>query len=205
MDQLIDQMRNKIKIHINEFVVACRGLGSLRYAIATQATLPWQPTGGTMKRLSLTLAICLAGTMSQAGEVAPKDVKFDDSGAIAESLTGVAGDAANGAMIVGSKKKGNCVACHAVTALADIPFHGEIGPMLDGAGERWSEAELRGLVANAKMTFEGTLMPAFYKVDGFIRPGDAYTGKAGTEPLPPILTAQEIEDVVAFLATLKEE
>lgn len=205
MDQLIDQMRNKIKIHINEFVVAYPGLGGLRYAVAKQATLQWQPTGGTMKRLSLTLAMCVAGTMSQAGEVAPKDVKFDESGAIAESLTGVAGDAANGAKIVGSKKKGNCVACHAVTALSDVPFHGEIGPSLDGAGGRWTEAELRGLVANAKMTFEGTMMPAFYKVDGFIRPGDAYTGKAGTEPLPPILSAQDIEDVVAFLATLKEE
>lgn len=205
MDQQTDPLRKKIKIHINEFVVASQAFGGLRYAIAKQATSRWQPTGGTMKRLSLTLAMCLAGTMSQAGEVAPKDVKFTEDGAIAESLTGVAGDAANGAIIAGTKSKGNCVACHQVTALADVPFHGEIGPMLDGAGERWSEAELRGLVANAKMTFEGTMMPAFYKVDGFIRPGDAYTGKAGAEPLPPILTAQEIEDVVAFLATLKEE
>ena len=48
-------------------------------------------------------------------------------------------------------------------------------------------------------------MPAFYKDDGYIRPGDAYTGKAPTEPLTSILTAQEIEDVVAFLGTLKEE
>ena len=165
----------------------------------------WRAAGGTVNRLALTLAMCLAGTMSQAGEVAPKDVKFDEDGAIAESLTGVAGDAANGATIVGKRSKGNCVACHAVTALSDVPFHGEIGPSLDGAADRWTEAELRGLVANAKMTFEGTMMPAFYKVDGFTRPGDAYTGKAGTEPLPPILTAQEIEDVVAFLATLKEE
>ena len=205
MDQRIDQMRNKIKIHINEFVVACRGVGSLRYAVAKHVTFGWQPTGGIMKRLSLTLAMCLAGTTTLAGEVAPKDVKFDDGASIAASLTGVPGDAANGALVVGSKKKGNCVACHEVGALADVPFQGNIGPMLDGAGGRWTEAELRGLVANAKMTFEGTMMPAFYKVDGFFRPGDAYTGKAGAEPLPPILTAQEIEDVVAFLATLKEE
>ena len=60
-------------------------------------------------------------------------------------------------------------------------------------------------MANAKMTFEGTMMPAFYKVEGFIRPGDGYTGKAPTEALTPILTAQQIEDVVAFIATLKEE
>jgi sulfur-oxidizing protein SoxX len=51
--------------------------------------------------------------------------------------------------------------------------------------------------------FEGSMMPSFYKVDGFIRPGDDYTGDAAKE-IKPILTAQQIEDVVAFLATLKE-
>lgn len=158
-----------------------------------------------MKRLSLTLAMCLTGSVTLAAEVAPKDVAFDEYGAVATSLSGVAGDAENGAVIAGNKSMGNCVACHQVTALSDVPFHGEIGPSLDGAGDRWTEAELRGLMANAKMTFEGTMMPAFYKVDGFIRPGDAYTGKAPTEALPPILSAQQIEDVVAFLATLKEE
>ncbi len=76
--------------------------------------------------------------------------------------------------------------------------------MLDGAGDRWSEAELRGIVANAKMMFEGTMMPAFYKTEGFTRPGDAYTGKAPEGDLPPLLSAQQIEDVVAYLATLKE-
>lgn len=158
-----------------------------------------------MKRLSLTLAMCLTGSVTLAAEVAPKDVKFDEYGAVATSLSGVAGDAASGAVIAGTKSQGNCVACHQVSALAEVPFHGEIGPSLDGAGDRWTEAELRGLIANAKMTFEGTMMPAFYKVDGFIRPGDAYTGKAPTEALTPILSAQQIEDVVAFLATLKEE
>jgi sulfur-oxidizing protein SoxX len=54
------------------------------------------------------------------------------------------------------------------------------------------------------MTFDGTIMPAFYKTSGYIRPGDAYTGKAGTEPLPPVLNAQQVEDVVAYLMTFKE-
>lgn len=158
-----------------------------------------------MKLRLLTLASAMMGVAAFAEETSPKDVPYDDYGAIEVSLTDVNGDAANGALIVGDKSKGNCVACHSVSALADIPFHGEVGPMLDGAGDRWTEAELRGLVANAKMTFEGTVMPAFYKDDGYIRPGDAYTGKAPTAPLTTILTAQEIEDVVAFLATLKEE
>lgn len=158
-----------------------------------------------MKLTSLTLAAALLGGAALAGEVGPKEVAFTEDGAIEASLTGTAGDAANGAIIMGTKSKGNCVACHEITALADVPFHGEVGPLMDGAGDRWSEAELRGLVANAKMTFEGTVMPAFYKMDGFTRPGDAYTGKAPTEALTPILTAQEIEDVVAFLVTLKDE
>ncbi|WP_299898760.1 sulfur oxidation c-type cytochrome SoxX [uncultured Ruegeria sp.] len=158
-----------------------------------------------MKLRLLTLVCAMTGGAAFAAETDPENVTYGEYGEVEVSLTGAAGDAANGALIVGDKSKGNCVACHAVSALADIPFQGEVGPTLDGAGDRWSEAELRGLVANAKMTFEGTVMPAFYKNDGYIRPGDAYTGKAPTEPLTPILTAQDIEDVVAFLATLKEQ
>ncbi|MDH5452562.1 MAG: c-type cytochrome, partial [Paracoccaceae bacterium] len=68
-----------------------------------------------------------------------------------------------------------------------------------------SEAELRGIVANSKMTFEDSMMPSFYKTKGYIRPGDAFTGKAAEgDELPPLLTAQQIEDVVAYLMTLKE-
>jgi L-cysteine S-thiosulfotransferase len=66
------------------------------------------------------------------------------------------------------------------------------------------KANCAGIVANAKMTFDGSFMPAFYKTEGFVRPGDAYTGKAPEGALPPILTGQQIEDVVAYLLTLKE-
>jgi sulfur-oxidizing protein SoxX len=129
-------------------------------------------------------------------------VPFED-GAVTVSLTGVPGDAARGREVVGNKSLGNCVACHANSDMSDIPFHGEIGPMLDGVGERWSEAELRGIVANAKMMFPGSMMPSFYRVDGFTRPGNAYTGEAADDSFGPLLTAQQIEDVVAYLATLK--
>ncbi|SDD09854.1 sulfur oxidation c-type cytochrome SoxX [Ruegeria marina] len=157
-----------------------------------------------MKLTTLTLAAGLIGGAAWAAETAPNDVIYTEGGAIEASLTGVPGNPAEGANVLGKRSLGNCVACHQVSALADVPFHGEIGPALDGAGDRWTEAELRGLVANAKMTFEGTMMPAFYKVDGYIRPGDAFTGKAAEGPLAPLLTAQQIEDVVAFLATLKD-
>lgn len=149
------------------------------------------------------LAACYAG-VAAAAPVAPADVQFTEEGAIAASLSGAAGDAASGAKIMADRGKGNCVACHAVSAMADVPFHGEVGPTLDGVADRWDEAQLRGIVSNAKMTYEGTIMPAFYKNDGYIRPGDAYTGKAPTAALEPLLTAQEVEDVVAYLLTLKE-
>ncbi|MDF0600015.1 sulfur oxidation c-type cytochrome SoxX [Psychromarinibacter sp. C21-152] len=150
----------------------------------------------------------LAATLLMAGAAwaeppAPGEVMFED-GAVMDSLTGVPGDVANGRELM-NKGSGNCIACHEVSALSDLPFHGEIGPMLDGVADRWSEAEIRGIVTNAKKMFPESMMPSFYKSTGYIRPGDAYTGKAAEEPLPPLLTAQEIEDVVAFLMTLKEE
>lgn len=156
-----------------------------------------------MKRTLLTIALVGAATGAAAAEIAPGEVPFED-GAVAVSLTGAPGDPARGREVVGNKSLGNCVACHANSDMSDIPFHGEIGPMLDGAGERWSEAELRGIVANAKVMFPGSMMPSFYKVDGFVRPGNAYTGKAADDSFGPLLTAQQIEDVVAYLQTLKE-
>lgn len=153
--------------------------------------------------LALGLATALIAGVALADVVAPNAVVYQD-GAINESLSGQPGDAAAGRAIVINKSLGNCIACHAAESLADAPWHGEVGPMLDGAGDRWSEAELRGIVANAKMTFDGTVMPAFYKVEGFTRPGDGYTGKAATE-ISPILSAQQIEDVVAFLMTQRDE
>jgi len=159
-----------------------------------------------MRLTAITLAAAItAAGVAAADAVAPGDVVFDEYGAVEMSLSGVAGDAANGEKIMVTKSKGNCVACHAVSKLSYAPFHGEVGPQLDWVGDARSAAELRGIVANAKMTFEGSMMPSFYKVDGFIRPGNGYTGKAANGPLTPLLSAQEIEDVVAFLMTLKDE
>lgn len=137
-----------------------------------------------------------------AGDIAPSDVAFDDYGAIEISLTGVAGDPEAGIAVITNRGLGNCVACHQFSDLS-APFQGDVGPSLDGIGNVWSEAELRGIIANAKLTFDGTIMPAFFKTEGFIRPGDAYTGKAGTD-LTPLLEAQQVEDVVAYLMTLTE-
>ena len=157
-----------------------------------------------MKNLVTGAAVAaLLATAVAAETIAPTKVNYED-GAVATSLTGVAGDPKAGEEIM-NKGAGNCIACHQVTALSHLAFHGEIGPSLDGAADRWSEAELRGIVANAKIMFEGKMMPSFYKTEGFTRLGNAYTGKAHEGEVEPLLTAQQVEDVVAYLMTLKEE
>jgi sulfur-oxidizing protein SoxX len=159
-----------------------------------------------MKRaISAALAATILAIPATADTVGPGDVVYED-GAVAASLTGVPGNPEEGANVMGSKSIGNCVSCHEISALPDIPFQGNVGPTLDGVADRWNEAEIRGIVANAKLTYDGTMMPAFYKVDGFIRPGNAYSGKAiAVEDIEPLLSAEQIEDVVAFLLTLKEQ
>jgi sulfur-oxidizing protein SoxX len=148
-------------------------------------------------------AFVALAALPAASETAPNDVVYSE-GAVAASLSGAPGDAENGAKVMTTAAKGNCVACHTIAAMPKVQFPGNIAPPLDGVASRYDEAHLRGLVANAKMTFEGTFMPAFYKVDGFNRPTNGYTGAAPEGPLMPILSAQEIEDVVAYLVTLKE-
>ena len=158
-----------------------------------------------MKHLFGSLGAIFLAVSATAETIAPADVQYNEYGEVAASLSGTAGDPEAGKVIMTTRGKGNCIACHQVTDLEEFPFHGEVGPSLDGAGDRWDVVALRGIVANAKLTFPESVMPAFYKTSGYIRPGDAFTGKAGSEPLPPLLTAQEIEDVVAYLLTLKDE
>ncbi|MBB4302251.1 sulfur-oxidizing protein SoxX [Rhodobium orientis] len=118
-------------------------------------------------------------------------------GGIPASLTGKPGDPAAGEEAMLNRKLGNCLACHAVTKLKNHPFHGEIGPALDGVADRYSEAQLRLILVNAKQVFDGTMMPAFYKSEGFTRVMDSFAGKS-------ILTAKQVEDVLSYLSTFKE-
>ncbi|MCU4651413.1 sulfur oxidation c-type cytochrome SoxX [Roseibacterium sp. SDUM158016] len=152
----------------------------------------------------LAAGFALAATTLHADVILPDDVVTNEYGDIAQSLTGVPGDAAAGRDVMVNRGLGNCIACHQVTALEDEQFHGEVGPSLDGVGARWDEAALRGIVANAKMAFPDSIMPSFYRVSGFTRPGNAFTGRAAEGPLEPLLTAQQVEDVVAYLMTLTE-
>lgn len=151
-----------------------------------------------MKRTAFLLIGATAAFAAMASaETTADNVAFDDYGAVDMSLTGVAGDAANGRSLFANRKLGNCLACHQNNDLLEQSFHGEVGPSLDGVGDRWSESELRGIVSNAKNTFDDTIMPAFYRTSGFNRNMEKFEGK-------PILSAQDVEDVLAYLLTLTE-
>jgi sulfur-oxidizing protein SoxX len=152
----------------------------------------------------LAAGIALAATSAQADIIAPDNVVMNEYGEVAESLTGQPGDPARGMEIIVSRSEGNCISCHAATALADIPWHGEVGPSFDGVGARWDAAALRGILVNADVMFPESIMPSFYRVSGFIRPGEGYTARAAEGPLEPLLSAQDVEDVVAYLMTLTE-
>ncbi|QKV17581.1 sulfur oxidation c-type cytochrome SoxX [Oricola thermophila] len=139
----------------------------------------------------------MASSAVAFGEMAPGDVKIMDM-KVSGSLTGVPGDPAEGRKVFADRKLGNCLACHAVSDQSDQQFHGEVGPELDGVADRWSVDELRAIVVNSKAIFsEQTIMPGFYTLDVGINVRKDLVGKT-------ILTAQQVEDVVAYLATLKE-
>ncbi len=137
------------------------------------------------------VAFAASATLSGAAEY-----KVEDE-AIKASLTGQAGNVDNGKKVFLNRKKGNCLACHVVSSLKDQPFHGEVGPPLDGAASRWSEGELRLRIVNSKLLNEDTIMPAFHRADGLHRVLKKFKGKT-------MLSAQEVEDVLAYVMTMKE-
>lgn len=147
--------------------------------------------------------LAFAGTA--VADIAPTDVVWTDEVNVTRQLTVAPGDAPGGVGVVSSRSQGNCVACHQFSSLPEVQFQGNVGPSLDGVGSRWSEAELRGILIDAKQMFPDTRMPSFYRDSGYIRPGDRYTGRAADpETFGPLLSAQQIEDTIAYLMTLTD-
>ena len=127
--------------------------------------------------------------------VAPQSIVVAGD-AILAPLTATPADPARGRAIVLDRAGGNCLICHRVPEPAE-PFQGTIGPDLTGVGQRLSGGQLRLRLVDQSRLNPATMMPPFYRTQNLVRVDSRYAGK-------PFLTAVEIEDVVAYLAALKE-
>jgi L-cysteine S-thiosulfotransferase len=139
----------------------------------------------------IAVLVGLAGCAAWApGAVAPYRV---DGDAIRERLAPSAGDAARGKAVVIARDS-NCLLCHAVPDAGRAM--GNIGPPLAGVGARLSEGQLRLRIVDSMRLNRDTIMPSYYSVDGLHLVAEAWRGK-------PVLTAQQVEDTVAYLLTLR--
>ena len=146
-------------------------------------------------RTALGVAAMVAGLCATAAAEELAAFKVVDESSIPASLTGKPGDAAKGRDVVINRKQGNCLGCHEMP-IPEQSFHGKVGPDLAGVAGRYSEGEIRLRVVDPKVLNAATIMPAFYRIEGLHRVDKKFAGK-------PILSAAEVEDVVAYLMTLK--
>lgn len=141
----------------------------------------------------LALAVMLVASATAEAGLPPVTIVGD---AIPRSLTGEPGDAARGRAIVTDRRVGLCLLCHA-GPFPEERFQGDLAPDLAGAGTRWSQGQLRLLMVDSRRINPDTIMPAYYSLEGLERVAPEWRDR-------PVLSAQEIEDVVAFLATLRD-
>ena len=114
---------------------------------------------------------------------------------VPDSLTGKPGDAAHGRTLV-LDRASTCILCHSGPFPA-VRFQGDLAPNLAGAGNRWTISELRLRLVDASRLNPGTIMPSYYRIDGLVRVGQSWRDR-------PILSAEQIEDIVAYLTTLRD-
>ena len=122
-------------------------------------------------------------------------VAYADDG-ISQSLTGAKGDPARGRAIVANRQVGLCLLCHS-GPFPEERFQGNLATNLAGVGSRLSEAQLRQRIVDPARINASTIMPAYHRTEGLTRVAPSYRGK-------PILSAEQIEDVVAYLTTLRD-
>lgn len=143
--------------------------------------------------------ILASGQMHAQEVISPSDVVIGDDYRITTPLTSELPDAFRGLEVFVDRKLGNCVACHSNFDVAAMQFLGEIGPNLDWIGDRLSDEEIRAIMVDSKVVLGGgTVMPAFYTARPGFRTLEAFKGKT-------ILTALQVEDVVAYLSSLSQE
>lgn len=131
---------------------------------------------------------------ANAAAADPAVLHYKVSGDAIAAPLAAPGDALRGRDIVAGRD-GNCLLCHAIPETG-ARFMGDIAPPLSGIGARLSAAQLRLRVVDQSRLNPETVMPSYFKVDGLHRVAPAFRGK-------PILNAAQVEDVVAFLQTLK--
>jgi sulfur-oxidizing protein SoxX len=140
------------------------------------------------------IAALVFGTIPARAELKSYKVVGD---AIPQSLTGAAGDPAKGRAIVANRQVGLCLLCHS-GPFPEERFQGTLAPDLAGAGTRWSPGQLRLRIVDSTRVNPATIMPPYYRIDDLTRVSPAFAGK-------PVLNAEQIEDVVAYLTTLQNE
>lgn len=152
--------------------------------------------GRRSKVLAAVLGLAVAGMGSALAHAqdAPDTVSVEGD-AVPALLTGASGDPARGRAIVTNRQLGLCLLCHS-GPFPEERFQGDLAPDLTGVGSRLSAGQLRLRIVDSGRINAATIMPAYYKVDGLTRVAPAYRGK-------PALSAQQVEDVVAFLTTLR--
>jgi sulfur-oxidizing protein SoxX len=153
------------------------------------------PEGGRAWRLPAAVVaavlICRSAPLD-AETIRPFTVVGD---AIPQALTGQPGDPRRGREVVVRREIGNCLICHRMP-IPEERFPGNLGPDLSGVAARLSEGQIRLRIVDPSRLNPATIMPSYYRVDGLRRVMAAYRDK-------PVLTAQEVEDAVAFLSTFR--
>lgn len=146
-------------------------------------------------RLALLFAALTCSATGAPAICAPLAVFEVADGGIPAALTDAPGDASRGRMIVSSRQIGMCLLCHQAPITEDR-FQGDISTNLAGVGARWTVPQLRLRIVNSRQINPASVMPAYYRTDGLQRVTQPARDK-------PILDAQQVEDVVAWLASLK--
>src|SRR5215469_14284395 len=163
------------------------------WRMAGSARSPRKSSAERLRAMAIAAALLLPADAALAEELLPYAVVGD---AIPQPLTVTEGDAARGRAIVLNRQLGLCLLCHS-GPFPEEPLQGNLAPSLAGAGARWSAGELRLRIVDASRLVPDTIMPAYYRIEDLSRVAPTFAGK-------PILSAAEIEDVVAFLTTLRE-
>jgi sulfur-oxidizing protein SoxX len=150
------------------------------------------PKSSAERCRALIIVLAAAAVIASCGDDARSEAQLRPytvvGDAIPESLTGAKGDAERGRSIVVNRQVGLCLLCHS-GPFPEEKFQGTLAPDLKGTGARWSEGQLLN---------PDTIMPPYYRVEGLTRVAPAFEGK-------PVLSAEQIEDVVAYLVTLRDE